>query len=503
MEAGRQQLSPTGDGHLSPEVSDFYQQAYGPAQAGCLNELRNAGCTEEEAEEVFAATFEHVMRTVDPVARSFAIPQMVNLLKKACRRKLIDVRRHDGVLRRVPLGEVGSVSDNSLDTPEELVERHETVEIGREAVASLPDRDRRVFVHRHGHGLGADEILERMPDLTRRSYRRILQRANAKVLRAFEEIDSGARCRDMERNHLQRYVSTMASEDEVAAVEAHLQRCRACQQTVLEMRGYLDDVASSLAAMITGTASVAGQTHSNWIADAAARLVGAGEGLVSGTRSLRERLRDQALRAATSVPGSGGDAAAGQLIGASTMKVAAGCVAGAAATTAACVALSVSPLAVVGVTQDGPSPKPAERKAVKHPVRRAVIDPNPATNPRSRETPVEPAPAPPPTQSKPEKSSTQRSNESASKTKTVDKSPQGGGELGAGLEGAGRTPQGTTGAPPPEEGGEPPPEVAEGSTAASSGSATGGSTSSGSIGSSPSGGSGGRAPVDGGSELGL
>jgi hypothetical protein len=258
-------------------------------------------------------------------------------------------------------------------------------------------------------------------------------------------------------------------------VEVHLAHCRACQLTLARMRGYLHEVAGSLAVMATGTAGA--RVHASWAAEGAARLLDAGQGLVAGTKTLVERLRELAFRAAGSVPGSGGDAAAGQLIGASTAKLAAGCLAGAAATTAACVALGVSPLAVVGVTNEAPTgPRPAEHRRPHR-----VVVPAPPSPRGSTESSAAVQPAP---RSARKPSANSPSAEKSSKPEPVHRAATEGGELVEGLEGAGRTPQSET-APPPEA-----------TEAAGSSSSSAPPTSSGSSG-------GGGGPVDGGAELGL
>src|SRR4249919_2851859 len=114
MEASRQEtLEKLHGQQLSEGARRFYKQAYAPARAGCLNLLRRAGCSEEEAEDIFQTSFERVMETIDPIARRFAIPQMVNLLKTSCRNRMIDERRHQGILHRVPLADAGSLSDEA------------------------------------------------------------------------------------------------------------------------------------------------------------------------------------------------------------------------------------------------------------------------------------------------------------------------------------------------------------------------------------------------------
>jgi RNA polymerase sigma factor (sigma-70 family) len=494
MEASPKPSTRAVEGGLSAEASAFYSQVYGPARKGCLNELRRTGCTEEEAEEIFAATFEHVMRTVDPIARSFAVPQMVNFVKRAAWRTMIDERRRLGGRIEVELGTVQSISDTGAEGPDEAAEEREAVAMGREALQMLPERDRLIFRQRHEMDLSPDEILERTPGLSLRTYRKIIQRANSRVLSAFARIEGGERCEEMESDLLRRYVAEACGEAEQAAVEVHLAHCRRCQIAHARMRGHLLDVAGSLAAVAT-TASVGVGAHAHRIGEGVARVIDAGQGLIAGTKAVRDRLREQALRAATSVPGSGGDAAAGQLIGASAAKVAAGCFAGAAATTAACVALGVSPLAVVGVTHEAPAPRPVERKADRHPTRHVAIPP-PATDRESVETPVEPTTqTPPPAQPKRAKASAEPSHhQRATKPEAVHRAAAAGGELVEGLEGAG-TPSGAAS--------EPAPESAEAAASASSSSATGSSGTSAGASSGGGGSGGGGAPVDGGAELGL
>jgi RNA polymerase sigma factor (sigma-70 family) len=318
------------DGRLSVEAAQFYARVYGAARAGCMNELRRAGCEEEEAEDVFAATFERIMRKFDPVDQAFLPAQMVALLKNACRQKLIDERRHQGVVRMVPLGDASAESDGASESPAEAVEEREAVAMGREAISSLPERDRIIFFQRHQLDLTPEEILRQNPGLSRRSYRKILQRANARALKAFEEIDSGARCAEMRREHLRRYVAAQASEKERQAVEAHLRHCRACRLGAARMRSYLHDVAAPLAALLAGE-----HARGGFLADRTARLldsIGQGaQALGEATRAARERLRELALRGATAFPGSGGESAAGQVVGVSGMKAISVCAAGAIA----------------------------------------------------------------------------------------------------------------------------------------------------------------------------
>ncbi len=356
--AARQREGGAG-GSLSVEAAHYYARIYAAARAGCLAELRKAGCGAEDAEDIFAATLERIMRKFDPADSAYVPAQMVTLLKKACRQKLIDERRHRDVLQLVPLADASPRFD-AAESPAEVAEEREAVAIGREAIASLPERERALFFQRHRLNLTPDEILRRNPGLSRRTYRKVMQRANARALEAFGEIDSGARCAQMQREHLRRYLTGEAGEEELARVRAHLRHCRACRQGAAQMRGHLHDVASGLAAVLALEYADRGL-----IAGWAARLLdGAwrgGNALGPATRAGRERLREVALRIATALPGSGGEGAAGQLAGISAVKAASVCAAGAIAV--GCLAAGAMPgIGALELTEDRPHsdpPRPA------------------------------------------------------------------------------------------------------------------------------------------------
>jgi RNA polymerase sigma factor (sigma-70 family) len=323
---------------LSVKEAKFYAAVYSSARSGALRDLRQAGCSEEEAEEVFSAAFEYVMETVDPVNRGFAQAQMVNFIKRSCHRRLIDERRHRHVLKEIELSEAHSLNDRSAQGPDEIAEEREAVAIGREALLALPDRDRQVFDQRYQQHLSPEEIRENVPGLTARSYRKIIQRANRCVLDAFERIDRGERCEEMKHRLLARYVAGQCDERESRSVGAHLERCHACRRTQARMQGYLRDVASGLAA----GATLEGE-RSGAIGDAFVQcvdlIVQGGRFAGDATRVGRERARELLYRLGANVSGPGGDATVAQVVGVPAAKVASVCGAGAA--TAACVAAAV------------------------------------------------------------------------------------------------------------------------------------------------------------------
>lgn len=321
---------------LSPRAAAFYDAVWDSARRGCLGLLRQCGASEGEAEEVFAEVFTIVMSRVDPVKREFAEAQMVNLLKVSCRRRWIDERRHRAVLREVALTDAESIGDSRQEDPDELVERIEEIEVGKEAVLSLPERDQKVFRLRYQLDLSPDEIQERLPGLSARAYRRTIQRASARVLSAYERIEKGERCEELQTGLLKKFVVGDAPAPEVVAVEAHLRHCRSCQIACQQMHEHLRDVGSSLAIVV----GAAGGSSAPTTSEITHQLVGQADSIGSTTQGVRDRFRDLLLRIPGVGPGGGGEAPLGQVIGVSGKLVAA-CAGGAAA--AACTAALVVP----------------------------------------------------------------------------------------------------------------------------------------------------------------
>jgi RNA polymerase sigma factor (sigma-70 family) len=216
---------------LSPEAAQFYADVYVAAKASCCRELRRCGCSGEEAEEIFMATCEKVMGLIDPIARAFAPPQMVALLRIASKRVLIDDRRHKAILREVSVDQVGALTDSAAATPDDVVLDREIVAIAREAISTLPPRDQRIFRLRYQLDLSPEEVRKQLPDLSARAYRRRIEKGNAKVLNTFEEIVSGHQCKRMKSALLRLHAAGAASSRQEEAIELHLAHCSGCKQT--------------------------------------------------------------------------------------------------------------------------------------------------------------------------------------------------------------------------------------------------------------------------------
>jgi DNA-directed RNA polymerase specialized sigma24 family protein len=321
---------------LSEQTAAFYEGLWGSARAGCLSLLRRLGCSEAEAEEVFGDTYATVMERVDPIERGLHEAQMVNVMKVSCRRRLINLRCREGVLREVPEA-VELIADSDGEGPDELAVRSEAIAIGEEAVLSLSPRDRLIFLLRYHRDLSPEEVRQCVPHLSEHGYRRAIQRANAKVLTSYRRIDSGKRCGEFDPAALETFIAGAAQGKEAEAIEAHLKHCRSCQRSCVEMRAYLHELTSSLALLAAlGSLGVGGASA---LAHALGGLGELPSILARAGGSAQLHLRALMVRARGGVSATGGKSGIGQVVGVSGLKIAGVC-AGVAAT---CVVAGVVP----------------------------------------------------------------------------------------------------------------------------------------------------------------
>ena len=350
-----------GERRLSVAEAEFYAQVYDPARRGSLAELRRRGCDEHEAEDLFAASYAKVMEAIDPIERCFSAPQMVRFVKRACCRRLIDERRHRARLVKPDAKPPRLVPESPVEAPGELAEERESVAIGREALATLTERDRLIFTLRHLRGLEPAEIVAEVPGLSARTYRKVIQRANARVLDAYARIEAGERCAEMEDALLRRYVAGESDAAERVALDAHLAHCRACQQAHARMREYLIDVASGALLASSLGAERAGviPAHLLELATQGANALG------EASRAARERLRETLFRITGALPGPSADAGVSQALGVSSWRVASACTAAVAA--GACVAAGVVPGIVDLPVHHRHQAPPAKRASAERP----------------------------------------------------------------------------------------------------------------------------------------
>ena len=337
--ARRRRKAPAGGRTLSLAEAQFYARVYDPARKGSLAELRRRGCDEHEAEELFAAAYAKVMESIDPIERRFSAPQMVRFVKRSCWYRLVDERRRLVVRDESGAKPLRSRPESPVESPPELAGEREAVAIGREALAMLPERDRLIFLRRHLLGMVPEEILAETPGLSMRTYRKIVQRANVRVREAFERIEAGERCAEMEGALLGRYVFGESPPAERRAVEAHLDHCRACGQARARMRDQLLDVASG--ALLASSLGAGSPGAGALLARLPEHVYRGVQALGEASRAARERLREGLLRLVGSLPGPGADPGVSQALGASSWRIASACTTAVAA--GACVAAGVVP----------------------------------------------------------------------------------------------------------------------------------------------------------------
>jgi RNA polymerase sigma factor (sigma-70 family) len=157
-----------------------------------MRELRRAGCSEDEADDIFSGAFFETMSKVDPFSRKLAEAQLVKGIKATCHWRLIDRRRHD---RSLPLGALDDASSAKGGGVDEVAVRHEVLKVVLEALRSLPEHDQQIYSLRMLKGLTPEEI-QLLVNVSLRSYRKRIQRAKERVLAALLEhgIDSGPEC---------------------------------------------------------------------------------------------------------------------------------------------------------------------------------------------------------------------------------------------------------------------------------------------------------------------
>lgn len=172
---------------LSERESELYALLYGPARAGSMRELRKAGCSEDEAEEIFSGALLETMSKPDLFLKKLAEAQLVSGIKAMCQWRLIDRRRCDRPLSLEALTDVGSAKGGGAD---QVAAGHEVLEVVLDALRSLPERDRQIYSLRMLKGLAPEEI-RLLVGVSSRSYRKRIQRANERVLAALLERGIG------------------------------------------------------------------------------------------------------------------------------------------------------------------------------------------------------------------------------------------------------------------------------------------------------------------------
>jgi RNA polymerase sigma factor (sigma-70 family) len=171
-----------GISQLSPEGQRTYALVFESARGACIGELRARGTNQDLAEDVFSEALTKVMSIVDdPGARDFSLGELINYLKRACQTCLIDAARRGMRTAPVEPDALSSLSDPTAAQPDEDVLDREDATRARAAIRSLPEREFHVFTQRYVLGRAPAAIVRSVPGLTERTYRKLIEKANARL----------------------------------------------------------------------------------------------------------------------------------------------------------------------------------------------------------------------------------------------------------------------------------------------------------------------------------
>lgn len=120
------------------------------------------------------------------------------------------------------------------DSPAELAEREEQLDLAREALAALKPQERQaLMLQAEGHSY--DEIADQL-DWTRTKVNRNLTEGRARLRKQVRGIAAGEGCASA-KPRIERLVRGQASADDLIALRPHLRRCTSCRARLRRARG--------------------------------------------------------------------------------------------------------------------------------------------------------------------------------------------------------------------------------------------------------------------------
>jgi hypothetical protein len=316
------------------------------AKRELLLSVHRAKLPREELEDCFAqATLELVVRARRSPFASDA--HAANALEQKFASRITDrVRAISGrspiatILRGAASLDAGGdddspmvVADPSVRVEQQVLARHELRAL-RELAAELTDDQRLVLACQVSLGMDCAQFCERY-GWSAEKFRKVAQRARAKLRSLMDAHDQGERCRTLEPALLA-VASRIADQDQTGRVQAHLQSCLGCAHTLRDLRAAERGVAAVLLAPGVVKLGLFAKAGAAFLA--MRRLVPFGSGSPG----------------VTSEAAGGGAVAGGSLLsaGAAKIGVTALCVAGAAGSYAVCSQVGGLPGARVKVRYD-------------------------------------------------------------------------------------------------------------------------------------------------------
>jgi RNA polymerase sigma factor (sigma-70 family) len=271
------------------------------------------------------------------------------------RNAAIDQLRARGDRPTVPLEAALQTPTNGAG-PTEHAERREVGAVLDEALVSMRANYRQAIVLRFGVGLTVPEIAKRQ-GISLTAAKKVLVRAIGQAKKTLLNVTSESHCEEMQvlakRRLFEKYVADVASDEETARLEKHLEHCGRCKSVLVNLHDRLHEVSSGLIIstaigdQLTDKAGI-GDHLSGWIANAS-----------DVSHAGVEKARLATFKVGNAL--QGGEAATGGALAGTGQKIAVVCATGAAAAT--CVGAGVvGPGITIGEEQ--PPDTPAQVKTV-------------------------------------------------------------------------------------------------------------------------------------------
>jgi RNA polymerase sigma factor (sigma-70 family) len=273
------------------------------------------------------------------------------------RNQAIDQLRARAVRPTVELDAAGEVQADG-PAPPEWVEGREDAARLKEALGRMRGNYREAILLRYGLGMTVPEIAEHC-EISLPAAKKLVLRATAQARTRLEAVEGSELCPEIRaqarRLVLEKEVSGLGEDGELALLRAHLAHCGHCKSFLASLHEHLHDLGS---AAVLGYAGAEHLGHAGTLHG----LGGWGASLLDSAPSGGGRLRTLAYKAAGAFNGTDG-APAGALLS-TGQKIAALCTAGAATTATCLLSGAVGPGIVSSSQPDRPEHVPAQVREV-------------------------------------------------------------------------------------------------------------------------------------------
>lgn len=193
-----------------------------------LRRARRVSLCEDDAHDAVQAAAERYLRYHQRVAPETRIGWLVTVTRNEALRIRNSRIRLDG-----PDPDEHQLPHHG-DSPAELAEREEDLDLAREALAALKPQERQaLMLQAEGHSY--DEIADRL-DWTRTKVNRNLTEGRARLRKQLRGIAAGEGCASA-KPRIERLARGDASADDLIALRPHLRRCTSCRARLRRARG--------------------------------------------------------------------------------------------------------------------------------------------------------------------------------------------------------------------------------------------------------------------------